>query len=93
MTARCRRVRRAAPEMVCRARPDGDLWRGSPVEVDGGNCGGQSETGRAKQRSDTLRFVIILILVALAALVGLFVYGQMLEPETRTITQEAENAD
>jgi len=40
-----------------------------------------------------LRFVIILILIALAALVGLFVYGEMLEPETRTITQEAENAE
>lgn len=43
--------------------------------------------------ANTLRFVIIIILVALAALAGLFVYGQMLEPETRTISQEAENAN
>jgi hypothetical protein len=35
--------------------------------------------------------VVILILIALAVLAGLFVYGQMLEPETRTITQEAQN--
>jgi len=47
----------------------------------------------ANSGADTLRFVIILILIALAALVGLFVYGEMLEPETRTITQEAENAE
>lgn len=39
-----------------------------------------------------MRFAVILILIALAALVGLFIYAQMLEPETRTITMEAENA-
>ena len=40
-----------------------------------------------------MRFVIILILIALAALAGLFVYGQMLEPETQTITEEADYAN
>ena len=37
-----------------------------------------------------MRFVVILILIVLAALAGLFVYGQMLEADTETITQEAD---
>jgi hypothetical protein len=36
-----------------------------------------------------VRFVTIIILAALVALIGLFIYGQMLEPETRTIEVEA----
>ncbi|MHA7873003.1 MAG: hypothetical protein ACX939_11690 [Hyphococcus sp.] len=36
-----------------------------------------------------MRFVLIIIVLALAALTGLYLYGQMLEPETRTIEQEA----
>lgn len=36
-----------------------------------------------------MRFVLILVAVAIAAVFGLFLYGQMLEPETREIEQEA----
>jgi hypothetical protein len=36
-----------------------------------------------------VRFVAGVIVVALLALVGLFVYGQMLEPQTHVIEQEA----
>ena len=36
-----------------------------------------------------MRFVGILVLLALVGLIGLFVYGQMLEPETREIQTEA----
>lgn len=36
-----------------------------------------------------MRFVLFLFLFAIAALAGLFVYGQILEPDTRTIEQEA----
>ena len=39
-----------------------------------------------------MRFVAIIILAALAVLIGLFIYGQMLEPETRTIEVEANEA-
>lgn len=37
-----------------------------------------------------MRFVGILVLLALAGLIGLFVYGQMMEPETREIQTEAD---
>ncbi len=36
-----------------------------------------------------MRFGLILLLLVIAVLAGLFVYGQMLEPETATIEQEA----
>ena len=36
-----------------------------------------------------MRFVGILVLLVLAGLIGLFVYGQMLEPEVREIETEA----
>ncbi len=39
-----------------------------------------------------MRFVLIVVFLGLAALVGLFIYGQMLEPETRVIEQEALDA-
>lgn len=39
-----------------------------------------------------MRFVAIIILAALAALIGLLIYGQMLEPETRTYEVEANEA-
>ena len=39
-----------------------------------------------------MRFVAILALAALAGLIGLFIYGQMLEPETREIEVEANHA-
>jgi len=42
--------------------------------------------------AENLRFVIILLLLAAAVLAGLYVYGQMLEPEQETIEQEAINA-
>ncbi len=32
---------------------------------------------------------MVLFVLALAVMAGLFVYGQMLEPETKTITEEA----
>ncbi len=44
---------------------------------------------REPEGSSFVRFVGILVLLALAGLVGLFVYGQMLEPETREIRTEA----
>ena len=39
-----------------------------------------------------MRFILIIFLLALAALVGLYIYGGMIEPETRTIEQEATGA-
>ncbi len=36
-----------------------------------------------------MRFVIILLVLVLAAMAGLYFYGQMLEPEQRVIEQEA----
>jgi hypothetical protein len=43
-------------------------------------------------RAIGVRFVVIVILLALAATVGLFIYGQMLEPEQVEIEVEAVNA-
>ena len=40
-----------------------------------------------------MRFILIVVLLALAALAGLFIYGQLLQPEVRTIEQEAINAE
>lgn len=39
-----------------------------------------------------MRFTLIVALAALAALAGLFIYGQMLQPDTRVIEQEAHGA-
>ena len=39
-----------------------------------------------------MRFVLILLVLAIGALTGLYIYGQMLEPDTRTIEQEALDA-
>lgn len=36
-----------------------------------------------------MRFVLIILALAVVAVVGLFVYGQLLEPDTRVIEQEA----
>ena len=36
-----------------------------------------------------MRFVLILVFLAAAVVAGLYVYGQMLEPQTRTIEVEA----
>ena len=36
-----------------------------------------------------MRFILIIGGVALTAVIGLFLYGQMLEPDTRVIEQEA----
>jgi len=36
-----------------------------------------------------VRFVAIIILAVLVGLIGLFIYGQMIEPDTRTIEVEA----
>lgn len=40
-----------------------------------------------------MRFVAVVFLLAVAGLVGLYVYGQMLEPETRTIEVEANEVE
>ena len=40
-----------------------------------------------------MRFIVIVLLLALAGLAALYVYGQMLEPDMRTIEQEAVRAD
>ncbi len=39
-----------------------------------------------------MRFVAVIVLLVLAGLIGLFVYGQMMEPELREIEVEANNA-
>jgi hypothetical protein len=44
-------------------------------------------------RNESVRFIAIIVLVALAGLIGLFVYGQMMEPELRDIEVEANHAD
>mgnify|MGYP000527738445 CR=1 FL=1 len=36
-----------------------------------------------------MRFILIVAVLAVAALIGLFIYGQMLQPDTRLIEQEA----
>ncbi|MFZ5619214.1 MAG: hypothetical protein ACOZAA_18015 [Pseudomonadota bacterium] len=36
-----------------------------------------------------MRFVIAVVVIALLALAGLYVYGLTLKPETRTIEQDA----
>jgi len=36
-----------------------------------------------------VRFALIVFVVAVAAVIGLFLYGQFLEPDTRVIEQEA----
>ena len=36
-----------------------------------------------------MRFALIMLALALVAVVGLFLYGQLLEPDTRVIEQEA----
>lgn len=45
----------------------------------------------AKERR-ALRFVIILLVLAIAAMAGLYIYGQMLEPEQQMIEEEARDA-
>ena len=39
-----------------------------------------------------MRFVLIMVVLVLAVMGGLFVYGQMLEPQTHTIEVEARDA-
>lgn len=39
-----------------------------------------------------MRFALIVLAVAIIAIIGLFVYGQLLEPDTRVIEQEALSA-
>lgn len=36
-----------------------------------------------------MRFIAVIVLLVLAGLAGLFVYGQMMEPEVREIQVEA----
>lgn len=49
-------------------------------------------SGASRRGKVSVRFVAIIVLLALAGLIGLFVYGQMMEPELREIEVEAENA-
>ncbi|MEM9495566.1 MAG: hypothetical protein AAGA09_06145 [Pseudomonadota bacterium] len=39
-----------------------------------------------------VRFILIVVFLALAVLAGLFIYGQSLQPQTRVIEQEAIDA-
>lgn len=39
-----------------------------------------------------MRFIIIIAVIVIAAILGLFLYGQMLEPDTRVIEQDAYEA-
>ncbi len=39
-----------------------------------------------------MRFIAVIALLAVAGLIGLFVYGQMMEPDLREIEVEANNA-
>lgn len=43
----------------------------------------------ALRESSEVRFVIAVVVIALLALAGLYVYGLTLKPETRTIEQDA----
>jgi len=36
-----------------------------------------------------VRFILVVAVLVVAALIGLFIYGQMLQPDTRLIEQEA----
>ncbi len=59
---------------------------------------GANETGAARRklrgfrRSGGVRFVSVIVLLVLAGLIGLFVYGQMMEPEIREIEVDASHA-
>ncbi|PQA88988.1 hypothetical protein CW354_03295 [Marinicaulis flavus] len=61
-------------------------------------AGAAGETGptaaeeRRRRRSGGVRFVAILVLLVLAGLIGLFVYGQMMEPDLHEIEVEANHA-
>ena len=46
-----------------------------------------------KRGGAAVRFAAIVVFVVLLALVGLFAYGLTLEPEVRTIEQEAIQSD
>lgn len=43
------------------------------------------------EENDDVRLVLIIVVLLAAAVAGLYIYGQMMEPETRTIEQEALN--
>lgn len=53
-----------------------------------GRRGRESGTAGAK----IVRFFLVVVVLALAALAGLYVYGELLKPDTRTIEQEAVSA-
>lgn len=46
----------------------------------------------SREFQKTVRFALAVILVALLAIAGLFVYGLTLQPEIRTIEQDAVGA-
>ncbi len=48
--------------------------------------------GWRPKRSGGVRFVAIIFLLVLAGLVGLFIYGQMMEPDLREIEVETTHA-
>ena len=39
-----------------------------------------------------MRFILVVVLLAIAALAGLYIYGELLKPDTQTIEQEAVSA-
>ncbi|WP_395073528.1 hypothetical protein [Hyphococcus sp.] len=39
-----------------------------------------------------MRFIAIIVLLVLAGLIGLFIYGQMMEPDLHEIEMEANHA-
>lgn len=45
-----------------------------------------------KEAESNVRFVLAIILVVVLILMGLFVYGGMIEPDVKTIEQEAVDA-
>lgn len=76
----------------CRGARSPKLDGGPVLRTGGHDLGRRVGTRETQRRAIGVRFVVIMILLAIAALAGLFVYGQMLEPEQVEIEVEAVNA-
>ncbi len=48
--------------------------------------------GARNRGAGIVRFILVVVLLALAGLAGLYIYGEVLKPDTRTIEQEAVSA-
>jgi hypothetical protein len=57
-------------------------------------AGGRPPGGanRELQEPKNVRFILVVVLLAIAALAGLYIYGELLKPDTQTIEQEAVSA-